>query len=143
MLFIAAGAFHVAKISDLIPELQGRFPITVELKSLTKDDFLLILTQPENALTKQYEALLATDNIRLVFKKDALEAIADYTFLANENKENIGARRLHTVMERLLEDISYNASGNHPEIELIIDAKYVQERLDKEIAGKSLQRFIL
>lgn len=143
MLFIAAGAFHVAKISDLIPELQGRFPITVELKSLTRDDFLLILTQPENALTKQYEALLATDNIRLVFTEDALGAIADYTSLANENKENIGARRLHTVMECLLEDIAFNANGNHPEIEILIDANYVQEHLAKDIAGKSLQRFIL
>ena len=111
MLFIAAGAFHVSKISDLIPELQGRFPIKVELENLTTEDFKKILSQPENAITKQYEALLSVEGVKLVFKDDALEKIAEVSHIMNETAENIGARRLHTIMENLLDDISYHAGG--------------------------------
>jgi len=111
MLFIAAGAFHVSKISDLIPELQGRFPIKVNLNPLTVEDYKRILHQPEHAITKQYEALLATDDVQLEFTDDALDAIARYAYNANETSENIGARRLHTIVENLLEDISFNAGG--------------------------------
>ncbi len=143
MLFIAAGAFHVSKISDLIPELQGRFPIKVELKSLTKDDMKRILTQPKNAIIKQYEALLAADNIRLIFKEDAIEAIAKYAVMVNETSENIGARRLHTVVESMLEDISYNASGDHPMLDVEIDAVYVKEHLKEQIRDNDLQKYIL
>ncbi len=143
MLFIAAGAFHVAKISDLIPELQGRFPIKVELKPLTENDLKMILTQPKNALIKQYEALLQTDNVRLVFQEDALDAIAKYARVVNETSENIGARRLHTVIESLLEDISFNAGGNHPMIDVIIDAAYVKEHLQSQIKDMDLQKYIL
>lgn len=143
MLFIAAGAFHVSKISDLIPELQGRFPIKVELKSLTMDDMKRILTQPKNALIKQYQALLASDNIRLIFKEDALEAIAKYAVMVNETSENIGARRLHTVIESLLEDISYNASGEHPMLDVEIDSVYVKEHLKEQIKDNDLQKYIL
>ena len=114
MLFIAAGAFHVSKVTDLIPELQGRFPIRVELSALTVEDYKRILTQPEHAITKQYAALLKTDNILLQFTDDALTAIAQYAYQANETSENIGARRLHTIMENLLEDISFNAGGTIP-----------------------------
>jgi hypothetical protein len=114
MLFIAAGAFHTAKVSDLIPELQGRFPIRVKLDDLTQEDFEKILTQPENAVTKQYTALLSADKVKLNFMPDALREIAKFAYLANENTENIGARRLHTVMENLLDDISFNANGQHP-----------------------------
>jgi ATP-dependent HslUV protease ATP-binding subunit HslU len=143
MLFIAAGAFHVSKISDLIPELQGRFPIKVELKSLTTEDMRRILTQPKNALIKQYQALLESDNIRLVFKDDAIEAIAKYAVMVNETSENIGARRLHTVVESLLEDISYNASGDHPMLDVEIDANYVKEHLKEQIKDNDLQKYIL
>jgi ATP-dependent HslUV protease ATP-binding subunit HslU len=143
MLFIAAGAFHVAKISDLIPELQGRFPIKVELQSLTRDDLKSILTQPKNALIKQYQALLEADNVRLIFKDDAIEEIARYAVMVNETAENIGARRLHTVIENLLEDISYNAGGNHPIIDLEIDADYVKEHLKGHLKNNDLQKHIL
>lgn len=143
MLFIAAGAFHVAKISDLIPELQGRFPIKVELQSLTRDDLKLILTQPKNALIKQYQALLEADNVRLTFKDDAIEEIARYAVMVNETAENIGARRLHTVIENLLEDISYNAGGNHPVIDLEVDAAYVKDHLKEQIKDNNLQKHIL
>jgi ATP-dependent HslUV protease ATP-binding subunit HslU len=143
MLFIAAGAFHISKISDLIPELQGRFPIKVELQSLNKDDFKRILVQPENALTKQYTALLSTDGVKLEFTDDALDAIAEYAQIVNENSENIGARRLHTIIETLLEDISFNAGGNHPEIHLSIDAKYVKDHLKEHLKDKNLQKYIL
>ena len=143
MLFIAAGAFHVAKVSDLIPELQGRFPIKVELKSLTEKDMELILTQPKNALIKQYQALLEADNVRLVFEKDAITAIAKYAVLVNNTSENIGARRLHTVIENLLEDISYNASGDHPLLDVKIDAAYVKEHLKGQLKDNDLQKFIL
>lgn len=143
MLFIAAGAFHISKITDLIPELQGRFPIKVELQSLNKDDFKRILVQPENALTKQYTALLKTDNVSLEFTDDALDAIAEYAQLVNESSENIGARRLHTIIENLLEDISFNAGGNHPPITLTIDEKYVKEHLKEHLKDKNLQKYIL
>ncbi len=143
MLFIAAGAFHVAKISDLIPELQGRFPIKVELQSLSCDDLKLILTQPKNALIKQYKALLEADNVRLNFKQDAIDEIARYAVVVNETAENIGARRLHTVIEKLLEDISYNAGGGHPTVDLDIDAAYVKEHLKDQIKDNDLQKHIL
>ncbi|MEG0381630.1 MAG: ATP-dependent protease ATPase subunit HslU [Christensenella sp.] len=143
MLFIAAGAFHVAKISDLIPELQGRFPIKVELETLTKKEFEAILTQPKNAITKQYEALLLTDGIRLKFTEDALSKIAEIAQIVNENTENIGARRLHTIMENLLNDISYNASGIEPAVDVVIDANYVTEHLKQEKQYTNLQKFIL
>lgn len=143
MLFIAAGAFHVAKISDLIPELQGRFPIKVELKNLEAKDMQLILTQPKNALIKQYQALLEADNVRLIFEDDAIEAIAKYAVMVNETSENIGARRLHTVIENLLEDISFNAGGNHPLLDVKIDAAYVKEHLKDQIKDNDLQKYIL
>jgi ATP-dependent HslUV protease ATP-binding subunit HslU len=143
MLFIAAGAFHVAKISDLIPELQGRFPIKVELKPLTENDLKQILVQPKNALIKQYQALLRADNVNLVFQDDAIDAIAKYARVVNETSENIGARRLHTVIESLLEDISYNAGGNHPMIDVNIDAAYVKEHLQGQIKDMDLQKYIL
>lgn len=143
MLFIAAGAFHVSKISDLIPELQGRFPIKVELKSLSAEDMRRILTQPKNAIIKQYQALLEADNIRLVFKEDAIEAVAKYAVMVNETSENIGARRLHTVVESLLEDISFNAGGDHPAIDVEIDAAYVKEHLKEQIKDNDLQKYIL
>ena len=109
MLFIAAGAFHVSKVGDLIPELQGRFPIHVELQNLTREDMQKILTQPDNALIKQYAALLAVDNVEVSFDESAILAIADHAFDVNETKENIGARRLHTILENLLEDLSFEA----------------------------------
>ncbi len=143
MLFIAAGAFHVAKVTDLIPELQGRFPIKVELNPLTQEDYKHILTQPQNAVIKQYAALLATDHIKLSFEDDALEQIAHYAFIANETTENIGARRLHTIIETLLDDISFNASGDHPDIDVRIDANYVIEHLKDDFLEEDLHRFIL
>ena len=143
MLFIAAGAFHVSKISDLIPELQGRFPIRVELKSLTKEDFVKILSQPENAITKQYAALLSTDGVELNFTEDALEAIAEYAQIANNTLENIGARRLHTIVENMLEDISFNAGDIFPPVEITIDAKYVDEHVKDSLKEKNLRRFVL
>ncbi|MDD3242798.1 MAG: ATP-dependent protease ATPase subunit HslU [Eubacteriales bacterium] len=143
VLFIAAGAFHVSKISDLIPELQGRFPIKVELGSLSEQDFLLILSQPENALIKQYAAMLEVDHIHLNFEDSALEAIAHYAYVANETKENLGARRLHTIMESLLEDISFNASGNHPMIDVNVDSRYVAEHLKDVVVEEDLTKFII
>ncbi len=143
VLFIAAGAFHTAKVTDLIPELQGRFPIRVRLNDLTREDFLKILTQPQNAVTKQYAALLSADKVKLSFTDDALSEIAHYAFLANESTENIGARRLHTVLENLLDDISFNASGQHPEIDVVIDAQYVKEHLKDEFADEDIHKYIL
>ena len=143
MLFIAAGAFHVSKISDLIPELQGRFPIKVNLNPLTVEDYKRILHQPEHAITKQYEALLATDDVQLEFTDDALDAIARYAYNANETSENIGARRLHTIVENLLEDISFNAGGDHPMVKVAVDASYVNEHMPSELNGEDLGRFIL
>ena len=143
MLFIAAGAFHMAKVTDLIPELQGRFPIRVKLNDLTQEDFKSILTQPENAVTKQYAALLSADNVKLTFTDDALSEIARYAYLANESTENIGARRLHTVLENLLDDISFNANGQHPVIDMVVDAAYVTERLKDEFTDEDIHRYIL
>ncbi|MDR3318185.1 MAG: HslU--HslV peptidase ATPase subunit [Clostridiales bacterium] len=143
ILFIASGAFHISKIEDLIPELQGRFPIRVELQSLTKKDFFNILIQPDNAITKQYTSLLAVDNIKLEFTDEAIDEISEIAFLENETSENIGARRLHTVMESLLEDISFNASGDHPEIVVTIDRKYVVEHLTQAIKKHDLKKYIL
>ena len=143
MLFIAAGAFHVAKVSDLIPELQGRFPVQVTLNSLTKDDFLRILTQPDNALTLQYTALLAPDKVRLAFEPGALDAIAQAAGNLNDAGENIGARRLHAVFEELLEDISFNAGDeNMPEVDLTITAQYVLDHV-KAAKQADLRRHIL
>lgn len=144
ILFIAAGAFHVSRVEDLIPELQGRFPIQVELQSLTKDDFVNILTQPQNAITTQYSALLSVDNIDLHFTKDAIEKIAEVSEDVNATSEDIGARRLHTVMEYLLEDISYNAGGNdYPVVPVNIDAKYVEEHLENIIKNRDLKKYVL
>ena len=143
ILFIAAGAFHVSKVSDLIPELQGRFPITVELSSLTKEDFVKIMTQTDNAIIKQYGALLSVDNINLKFTDDALEEIADLAFKANDINENIGARRLHTVMENLLQDIAFNASGEHPMIDLVIDEQYVKNHLGDQIDVTNLSKYLI
>ena len=142
ILFIAAGAFHIAKIEDLIPELQGRFPIKVELSSLSKEDFVNILTIPQNAITKQYKTLLLVDNIELVFTKDAIEEIASIAVEMNETNEDIGARRLHTVMENLLEDISFNAGGEIPLTTVTIDKKYVQEHLNGN-ESRNLRKYIL
>jgi ATP-dependent HslUV protease ATP-binding subunit HslU len=143
ILFIAAGAFHMASVSDLIPELQGRFPIKVELASLTKDDFKNILTQPKNAITLQYQSLLEVDNVELSFDDSAIDKIAELAFIVNETTENIGARRLHTIMEHLLEDISFNANGEHPIIELKIDEQYVTEHLKSLIKENDLEKFII
>ena len=144
MLFIAAGAFHVAKVSDLIPELQGRFPVHVQLKSLTREDFQRILTQPDNALTLQYKALMAVDKVLLTFEDSAIEAIADAAFTANETAEDIGARRLHAVFEQVLEDISFNAGDeNMPPFELTINGEYVQQHLSGENKPTDLRKYIL
>ena len=143
ILFIAAGAFHLSKVEDLIPELQGRFPINVELESLSKDDFVKILTQPQNAITAQYGKLLAVDNIDLHFTDDAIEEIAQISADMNATSEDIGARRLHTVMEYLLEDISFNAGGDYPTVTVTIDQKYVDEHLDKVISDRDLKKYVL
>ncbi len=143
ILFIAAGAFHISKVTDLIPELQGRFPIRVNLDSLTVDDYKRILTQPENAITKQYAALLKTDNIVLDFAKDSVDVLAQYAYNANETSENIGARRLHTIMENLLDDISFNANGSFPLTKVVVDEAYVKEHLSAEFNGEDLRKYIL
>ncbi|NIS73849.1 MAG: ATP-dependent protease ATPase subunit HslU [Deltaproteobacteria bacterium] len=142
ILFIAAGAFHVSKPSDLIPEMQGRFPIRVELDSLSKDDFIRILKEPENALVKQYRELLKTESVELEFTDDAIEMVAKMAYDVNEKTENIGARRLHTVMEKLLEEISYEA----PELsgrKIMINGKYVVEKLQDLVKDTDLSRYIL
>jgi ATP-dependent HslUV protease ATP-binding subunit HslU len=142
ILFVASGAFHTSKPSDLIPEFQGRFPIRVELKALTKADFIRILTEPENALVKQYVALLETEKVRLRFADDAVETLAEIAAQVNARSENIGARRLHTVLERVLEDLSFSA----PELnghEINIDAAYVHQRLDPILKNEDLSRYIL
>ena len=144
MLFIAAGAFHVSKVSDLIPELQGRFPVHVRLQSLTREDFRQILTIPENALTKQYRALLEVDRVLLDFDDSAIEAIAEAACAANENSEDIGARRLHAVFEQMLEDISFNAGDEDmPPFELKIDRNYVEEHLKDENKPADVRKYIL
>jgi ATP-dependent HslUV protease ATP-binding subunit HslU len=142
ILFIAAGAFHVSKPSDLIPEMQGRFPIRVELDSLGKDEFIRILTEPQNALIKQQIALLATEEITLSFAKDAVEEIADIAAQVNERTENIGARRLHTILERLLDEISFDAPEKRG-TKVNINAAYVRERLADIVKSEDLSRYIL
>ena len=143
ILFIAAGAFHVSKIEDMIPELQGRFPIRVELKNLVKDDFIKILSTPKNAITMQYAKLLEVDNINLKFTDEALEEIAELAEAENETSENIGARRLHTILEMLLEDISYNATGQHPMLDVVIDKNYVQKAFKETKKKFDLKKYIL
>jgi ATP-dependent HslUV protease ATP-binding subunit HslU len=142
VLFVAAGAFHRAKPSDLMPELQGRFPIRVELQDLTQADFVRILNEPKGALTKQYQAMLGTEGIELKFTDDAIEALATYAFQVNQTTQNIGARRLYTIMERMLEDLSFDA----PELQkktVVIDAAYVRQRLDALSKDEDLSKFIL
>jgi ATP-dependent HslUV protease ATP-binding subunit HslU len=142
ILFIASGAFHVSKPSDLIPELQGRFPIRVELKSLTTDDFVRILTEPDASLTSQYSALLNTEEVQLNFAESGVRRIAEVAFQVNENTENIGARRLHTVMERLLETVSFEASDKSG-TKLTVDAGYVNDHLAELAQDEDLSRYIL
>jgi ATP-dependent HslUV protease ATP-binding subunit HslU len=142
ILFIAAGAFHVSKPSDLIPELQGRFPIRVELEALTRDDFMRILTEPRNALVKQYEALLAADGVTLTFAPSAIERIADFAARVNDTAENIGARRLHTVMERLLDDVSFDAPDLDQKL-VEVDGAYVERMLADIVTNEDLSRYIL
>ncbi len=142
ILFIAAGAFHMSKPSDLIPELQGRFPIRVELDALGKGEFIRILTEPQNALTRQYRALLETEGIELEFTPDGIEEIADMAEQVNEKTENIGARRLHTILEKVLEDISFNAP-DMGEKRVIIDRAYVRERLADVVSDADVSRYIL
>ena len=142
ILFIAAGAFHVSKPSDLIPELQGRFPIRVELEALGKAEFVRILTEPRSALVKQYKALIGTEGITLTFTDDAIDKIADFATLVNERTENIGARRLHTVMEKLLDDISFEGA-DLPEKTVVIDEAYVSRMLADIVKNEDLSRYIL
>lgn len=142
ILFIAAGAFHVTKPSDLIPELQGRFPIRVELSPLTKEDFVRILTETENALIKQYKALLATEGVEVEFTPEAIDEIAAIAEKVNEEAENIGARRLHTVMEKVMEEISFEAP-NLADRKILITREYVQKQLSEILKDQDLRKFIL
>jgi ATP-dependent HslUV protease ATP-binding subunit HslU len=142
ILFIAAGAFHVSKPTDLIPELQGRFPIRVELNPLGEEDFVRILQEPKNALIKQYTALLGTEGLKLRFTADAIREISRLACLVNESAENIGARRLHTIVEALLEDISFEGKQRHPR-DVRITADYVRRKLDGIVRDKDLSRYIL
>lgn len=143
ILFIAAGAFHVAKVEDLIPELQGRFPVLVELSSLGFDDFVNILKNTENSLILQYRSLLEVDHIHLEFEDEAIEEIANIAVLENQTSEDIGARRLHTIIEKLLEDISFNATGDHPMINVKIDRKYVKDHLANVLKEHDLKKYII
>ncbi len=143
ILFIAAGAFHMSKPSDLIPELQGRFPIRVELNSLTEEDFKRILTEPNNALIKQYKALLETEGVKLTFTSESIEEIARTACYLNQEMENIGARRLHTIMEKVLEDLSYDLPGENAGDDIIVDRNYVQGKLQKVVKDKDLSKYIL
>ncbi|HLX84025.1 MAG TPA: ATP-dependent protease ATPase subunit HslU [Terriglobales bacterium] len=142
ILFVAAGAFHVSKPSDLIPELQGRFPIRVELQSLTMEDFVRILTEPKSSLTRQYIALLETEGVKLEFTPDALEEVARFAFRVNEGTENIGARRLHTIMERVLDEISFEAPEKKGQ-QFVVDSAYVQKMLSEIVKDQDLSRYIL
>jgi ATP-dependent HslUV protease ATP-binding subunit HslU len=142
ILFIAAGAFHVAKPSDLIPEMQGRFPIRVELQALGRDDFVRILREPQNALIKQYKALLATEGIALEFTDDAIDELADIAERVNQQTENIGARRLYTILERLLDDLSFTAPDRSDKC-VSIDRQYVTERLEEVVKSEDLSHYIL
>jgi ATP-dependent HslUV protease ATP-binding subunit HslU len=143
ILFIGAGAFHTAKPTDLIPELQGRFPIRVELENLTQDAFVQILTKPENALIKQHKMLLETEGLEVEFTEEACDEIATMAFLMNEQTENIGARRLHTIMEKLLEDISFNITDMKDQEKIRIDKEYVQEKFREKIQREDPDRYIL
>ena len=142
VLFIAAGAFHVSKPSDLIPELQGRFPIRVELESLTSEDFIKILVEPKNALVKQYQELLRTEGVEVEFSQDGLEEIASMSEEVNDKTENIGARRLHTIMEKVLEELSFSAPEHKGE-KIVIDKAFVQKELTDIVEDKDLSRYIL
>jgi ATP-dependent HslUV protease ATP-binding subunit HslU len=142
ILFVGAGAFHVSKPSDLIPELQGRFPIRVELDPLSKDDFIRILTEPKNALIKQYKELLKTENIDLEFTDDAIIRLAELAEEVNESTENIGARRLHTILEKILEDISFNAPDTS-EKEFKVDSDYIKNKISDIVKDRDLSRYIL
>jgi ATP-dependent HslUV protease ATP-binding subunit HslU len=142
ILFIAAGAFHVSKPSDLIPELQGRFPIRVELQSLTMEDFVRILTEPKSSLVKQYTALLETEGVKLEFTRESLEEVAHFAFRVNESTENIGARRLHTIMERVLDELSFEAPEKKGE-QITVDADYVRKMLTDIVKDQDLSRYIL
>ena len=142
ILFIAAGAFHVSKPSDLIPELQGRFPIRVELQSLTMEDFVRILTEPKSSLVKQYTALLETEGVKLEFTHEALEEIARFAFRVNESTENIGARRLHTIMERVLDELSFDAPEKKGQ-QVTVDGDYVRQMLTDIVKDQDLSRYIL
>jgi len=143
ILFIAAGAFHVSKPADLMPELQGRFPIRVELSDLTRDDFLRILTEPKHSLTRQYAELLGAEGVTLEFAPDGVEAVADIAFEVNRTTQNIGARRLHTILERVVEEISYQAPDQLPSKRVTVDGAYVRERLEGILQKEDLSRFIL
>ena len=143
ILFIASGAFQISSVHDLIPELQGRFPINVTLKSLSYEDFICILTVPENSITKQYKQLLAVDNIDLSFTDDAIAAISQYAVMENQQGEDIGARRLHTIMESLLEDLSFNADGTHPMTTVVVDKQYVDEHLSSQAKQYDLKKYII
>lgn len=143
ILFIAAGAFHISKVEDLIPELQGRFPVLVELESLKKEDFKSILTSTENSLILQYTKLLEVDNVKLKFTNEAIDKISEIAELENETSENIGARRLHNVLELLLEDISFNASGEYDMTEVVIDKEYIKKHLQKTLTSFNLKKYIL
>ena len=144
ILFIAAGAFHISKISDLIPELQGRFPVVVNLNSLTEDDFVKILKEPDNAIIMQYAELLKVDKVNLKFTDDAIKEMAHVAHLENENKENIGARRLHAIMEALLEEVSFEACGETPEeTEVVVDKAYVDAHLADALNSMNLKKYIL
>ena len=143
MLFIAAGAFHVAKVTDLIPELQGRFPVRVNLRPLTREDFKKILSQTDNALTRQYEALLAVDHVHLHFEESALDALAEAAQRANETKEDIGARRLHTLFETMLEEISFHAGGDMPDVDVVVNGEYVRQHLGEDGKKLDMKRYIL
>jgi ATP-dependent HslUV protease ATP-binding subunit HslU len=142
ILFIASGAFHLAKPSDLIPELQGRLPIRVELKALTTEDFVRILTEPDASLTDQYKALMETEGVSLEFSEDGIRRIAETAWQVNERTENIGARRLHTVLERLLEDVSFNAA-DLDRVTVTVNAAYVDQNLSELAADDDLSRYIL
>ena len=142
ILFVAAGAFHACKPSDMIPEMQGRFPIRVELKSLTEDDFIRIMTEPENSLTKQYAALVAAEGVELTFTDDAVREIARVAGLANDRMENIGARRLHTVMATLMEDLLFRLP-DFPDKQVRYDADTVRDRLASVVEDEDLRRYIL
>lgn len=143
ILFVAAGAFHLSKVSDLIPELQGRFPVIVQLENLTSDDFIRILSQTDNSLIKQYSELLGVDKVKLSFTEDGIKEIAEIATLENENKENLGARRLHALIEKVLEEALFTAGENSEEVQVVVDKKYVDEHLSSSVSELNLAKYIL